>query len=96
MLTLPDLAPLFLGALAILFVWLIVQERRNQAMIATQMAARQRERYMAKCLAIEEDLMAWLKMLELPALEEQTRLEAAARQLRIVLVEKLMRGPRVR
>ena len=88
------LALLILGVLAILFVWLIAQERRNQAMIATQMAARQRERYTAKCLAIEEDLMAWLKMLELPALEEQTRLEAAARQLRIVLVERLMNGPR--
>ena len=89
------LALLILGALAILFVWLIAQERRNQTMIAAQVAARQRERYMAKCLAIEEDLMAWLKMLELPALEEQTRLEAAGRQLRIVLVERLMNGPRV-
>jgi len=35
-------------------------------------------------------------MLELPQFESKKKLEATARQLRIVLVEKLMNGPRVR
>lgn len=36
-----------------------------------------------------------MKMLELPTLAEEKRLKEAARQLRIVLVERLMLGPKV-
>lgn len=56
----------------------------------------QQARDRARCKEVEEGLREWLKMLGLPQLEEKTRLEAAARQLRIVLVERLMHGPRVR
>lgn len=50
----------------------------------------------ARCEEVEEGMREWLTMLKLPELEEKTKLEAAARQLRIVLVERLMHGPRVR
>ena len=50
----------------------------------------------AKCEAIDKNLKEWLMTLRLPELEEQTKPKAAARQLRIVLVEKLMRGPWIR
>lgn len=56
----------------------------------------QQVRDKARCAEIEEGVQEWLKMLGLPQLEEKTRLEAAARQLRIVLVELLMHWPRVR
>ena len=96
MMTPPDLAFLFLGALAALFVWWIFRERRNLAKQEGRWAEERQRRDIAKCQSIEEDLRAWLMMLRLPALEEQTRLEEVARQLRIVLVERLMNGPRVR
>ena len=86
---------LLLGALASLFGWLSVQAKRSKAMREARMQQEQQTRNEAKCKAIEADLQDWLKMLELPALAEQTRLEAAARQLRIVLVERLVNGPRV-
>ena len=96
MMTPPDFAFLLLGALAALFVWLIFRERRTRAKQEAQRAEERQQRDTAKCRAIEEDLRAWLMMLRLPALEEQTRLEEAARQLRIVLVERLVSGPKVR
>ena len=46
--------------------------------------------------AIEEGLMGWLATLGLPQVEEETRRQEAGRQLRIVLVEQLVRGPVVR
>jgi len=56
----------------------------------------QQERDIARCAAIEEDLRDWLRMLKLPTLAKERKLQEAARQLRIVLVERLMSGPRVR
>ena len=94
--TLPDLAFQFLGVLAALFVWLIFRSLRTRAKQEAQRVEERQQRDIAKCLAIEGDLRAWLMMLRLPALEEQKQLEAAARQLRIVLVERLVSGPRIR
>ena len=85
-----------LCAVAALCVWLIVRGRDNQAKLQAQIAARQQVRDTARCEEIEAGLKDWLTTLQLPALEERTKLEAAARQLRTVLVEQLMRGPRVR
>jgi len=42
--------------------------------------------------AIEEDIRRFLLTLGLPTLEEKTRLQEAARLLRIVLVERIARG----
>ena len=83
-------------ALGALCVWLISQERRSRAKTQAQVAERQLQRDAARCQAIEEGLRDWLKTLKLPALEERTQLEVAARRLRIVLVERLMNGPVVR
>ena len=87
---------LFLGVLAALFVWLIFRAHRTRAKQEAQRVEERQQGDIAKCLAIEEDLRAWLVMLRLPALEEQKQLKAAARQLRIVLVERLVSGPRIR
>ena len=89
-------ASLILGALLALCVWLLFRERRTQARQMTLLEEAQKVRGIARCQAIEEELQAWLTMLELPSLAEQTRLAAAARQLRIVLVERLVNGPRLR
>ena len=88
-------ALLIFGALVPLFVWLIWRENDRIAKIRVLWVAEQQTRNKAKCEAIEADLRGWLKALELPTLADQTRLEAAARQLRIVLVERLVNGPRV-
>lgn len=48
------------------------------------------------CAEIEEEMQEWLKMLGLPQPEGKMQLEAAARQLRIVLVGQLVHGPMVR
>lgn len=85
-----------LSVLAALVGRSIVQSMRTEATIRLRFAAEQRVRDRARCEAIEVDLREWLQTLQLPILEDQTRLEEAARQLRIVLVEQLMRGPRVR
>ena len=87
---------LLVCALVVLFVWLIWRENEKTAKIRVLWATEQQQRNEAKCQAIEADLQAWLMTLELPALVERTRLEAAARQLRIVLVERLVNGPRIR
>ena len=91
-----SLALLLLGALASLGIWWLYREASKQATIRAQWVQELRARDEARCQAIEADLQEWLKMLELPALEEQTRLAAAARRLRIVLVERLVSGPRIR
>jgi hypothetical protein len=39
----------------------------------------------------EEGLCEWLRVLELPQFEDEARLRAAARQLRIVLSHRLLR-----
>ena len=85
-----------LGSALGLALWFFRRERDNQTKIRTQWEQTQQALDRARCEAIEEGLRGWLTMLRLPELEEQTKLKAAARQLRIVLVEKLMRGPRLR
>ena len=92
----PDLALQFLGVFALLFVWLIFRAHRTRTKQEAQQAEARQQRDIAKCQAIEEDLRAWLMMLRLPVFEDQRQLEVAARQLRIVLVERLMNGPRIR
>lgn len=69
-----------------------VQKDRQQS---AQWALEQQERDASRFADIEEGLRDWLMALGLPRLEEQTRLEEAAHQLRIVLVEQLMNGPRI-
>ena len=87
---------LFLLAVEILLLWLIHQESCKTTKKKDLWALEQQVRDAARCKTIEEGLQEWLKTLELPELAEKKKLEAAARQLRIVLVERLMRGPRVR
>ena len=85
-----------IGAVASLFLWLPGRASGKKTKIQEVWEQEQKVRDMARCEEIEAGLKEWLTTLQLPALEEQTKLEAAARLLRIVLVEKLMHGPRVR
>lgn len=85
-----------IGAFASLFLWLPGRASGKKTRIQTTWEQEQQVRDRARCEEIEAGLKEWLTTLQLPALEEQTKLEAAARQLRTVLVEKLVRGPRVR
>lgn len=85
-----------IGAVASLFLWLSGRASGKKTKIQTTWEQEQKVLDTARCEEIEAGLKEWLTTLQLPALEEQTKLEAAARQLRTVLVEKLMRGPRVR
>ena len=85
-----------LGAVAALYLLWIGRKLDNPTKTKAQWEQAQQARDRARCADIEEGVREWLTMLKLPELEEQTKLEAAARQLRIVLVEKLMHGPQVR
>ena len=85
-----------LCAVAALCLWLPGRASGKKTKTQMRWEQEQQVRDMAKCEEIEAGLIDWLTTLQLPALEERTKLEAAAHQLRIVLVEKLMRGPRVR
>ena len=85
-----------IGAVASLFLWLPGRASGKKTKIQTTWEQEQQVRDRARCEEIEAGLKEWLTTLQLPALEEQTKLEAAARLLRIVLVEKLMHGPLVR
>ena len=85
-----------LCAVAGLCLWLPGRTFDKKTKIQVTWEQEQRVRDIARCEAIAAGLEEWLTTLGLPAVAEQTRLKAAARQLRIVLVEKLMRGPRVR
>ncbi|MDO9102489.1 MAG: hypothetical protein Q8K74_12745 [Candidatus Nitrotoga sp.] len=91
---LPLLAALLLGGA--LFAWFVRREAKTRKLQQEAWAEEQQKRDKARCKAIEEGLRGWLVALGLPQLEEETRLTEAARQLRIVLVERLMNGPRVR
>ena len=88
------LCALLLSA-ALLTWWFYRLERKERTQL-TLLGQGQQEQDKARCEAIEAGLREWMKMLGMPQLEEETKLRASARQLRIVLVEKLMRGPRVR
>ena len=85
-----------LCAVAALCLWLLGRASDKKTKIKMTWEQEQQARDMTRCEAIEAGLKDWLTMLQLPVLEEQTKLEEAARLLRIVLVEKLMHGPRVR
>jgi len=88
--------PLLIASVALLLCSGVFLLRGRSTSQQTQIEQAQMARDVARCQAIEEGLRGWLKMLELPQLEEEKKLQAVAHQLRIVLVEKLMRGPRVR
>lgn len=85
---------LLLGA-HLLRLWYLGAIEQREASQAQQWNQEQKSRDKARIAAIEAGLMDWLQGLELPQFAEQTKLQASARQLRIVLVEKLMRGPHV-
>ena len=86
----------FLGGGLALSLWWNGRAPSKPTKMQEQWEQAQQERDKARCADIEEGVREWLTMLKLPELEEKTKLEAAGRQLRIVLVEWLMRGPRVR
>lgn len=79
-----------------LYLWFDYKRTRKIQMKQGQKQEAPTRRDIAKCQYIEEGLQDWLKMLKLPQFEEEKQLQEAARQLRIVLVERLMRGPKVR
>ena len=91
------LLPFLLLPCAILFFfWFAYKFRKSIHQQEAQMKIEQKERDVARCAKIEEGLLEWLAMLELPQLADQKKLKAISRQLRIVLVEQLMRGPKIR
>lgn len=85
-----------LGGGVALVLWFDRREPGRPTKNQERWEQEQQARDKARCAAIEEWVREWLTMLKLPELEEKTKLEAAARQLRIVLVERLMHGLRVR
>ena len=85
-----------LGGAATLLAWYVCTAAATRRWKQQGSEEIQQARDKARVEAIEAGLLEWLTMLELPQLEDQTKRQEAARQLRIVLVEKLMRGPRVR
>lgn len=85
-----------LGGGVALVLWFDSRAPGSPTKKQAQWEREQQARDKARCAEIEEGVREWLMTLGLPQLEEKTRLEAAARQLRIVLVERLMHGPRVR
>ncbi len=86
------LSSLCVAGFCVCVFYILVKRQERQDLLWEQ---EQRLRDEARCKAIEEGLLQWLKMLGLPQLGEEKRLQEAAHQLRIVLVEQLMRGPRV-
>jgi len=86
----------FLCSIIALAAWSLSVSSKKSQRRRLQWEQEQRRRDIARCQAIEEGLQAWLTTLELPQFEDRTKLQAAAHQLRIVLVEQLMHGPRVR
>jgi len=87
---------LLLLCASLFFLWCIYKTRKSIHQQEKRIEIEQRERDVARCAKIEEGLMEGLAMLELPQLADQTKLKAISRQLRIVLVEQLMHGPKIR
>lgn len=85
---------LFLGAAVFSILYICIFQKLEDQQLKQWEPERQ-SRDKARCEQIEAGLRDWLKMLELPQFEDQMKLQAAAHQLRIVLVEQLMRGPQV-
>ena len=81
---------LAIGALFLLFLYIFIQKSRRLTVLIEQ--ALEEDNH-SRVIALEEGLQDWLRMLQLPALADQTKLAAAAHQLRKVLVERLMNGP---
>ena len=79
-----------------LCAWWICKEAKQSHQTQLEMEQRQQARDKARIANIEAGLQDWLVMLELPQFEDQMKLQEAARQLRIVLVEKLLNWPSVR
>ena len=79
------LAALAAGAI----VGWIGKDRKRQALQEREWQE-QRCRHLQE---LEEVILEWLVMLGLPQLEEKTKRLAAARQLRTVLIVKLLRSP---
>ncbi len=89
---------LLLGALlpaGAIFAWFVRRETKRRERRQAEWEQEQQTRWRARYEDTEEGLREWLTALGLPQLEERTRLEAAARQLRTVLSERLMKMPRV-
>ena len=87
---------LALGATLILCSWLIWLNTRKTATLRERWQREQQARDIARCKGIEEALRDWLLTLELPQFADQMKLAASARRLRIVLVEQIANGPKVR
>lgn len=87
---------IFLGVGVALSLWLdnLCNKRLKKSNEQWIQAKERRDK--VKCANIEKGMREWLEMLCLPQLEDKTKLEEVARRLRIVLVEKLINGPRVR
>lgn len=90
------LLALALGAALILSLWLLWLNMRKTAMLRERWQREQQARNIARCERIEVDLRDWLLTLELPQFEDQMKVAASARRLRIVLVEQIANGPKVR
>ena len=71
-----DFLILLLSVLAVLCGLLSFQVRYRRAMLEAQLLETQRQRDIARCQAIEEDLQEWLTTLGLPVLAEQKQLIA--------------------
>lgn len=78
---------LVLGLVLLVAIW---SSTRRESKQMTQLRQEWRELEAKHLQALDTAIEEWLVMLELPALEEQTKRQAAAHQLRIVLFEKLL------
>ena len=87
---------LCLSECAALYWWCWCRDSAQQAKQEVWWERERIERDKRRVEAIEDGLAAWIDLLELPQLAEQTKRQEAVRQLRIVLVEQLMRGPKIR
>ena len=76
--------------------WYVRKEAGQLRRLLSALEQELQERIRARYEDTEAGLREWLKTLELPQFEEQTRLEAAAHQLRILISERLMKMPGVR
>lgn len=80
-------------ALTLFFLWFLYKSILQSSRLLIQIQQEQQEENRTRLEEIDKGLRDWLKTLEIPILADQTRLEAAAHQLRRVLVERLMNGP---
>lgn len=74
---------------ALPFAWWCRRQARQDSLQWQELEEAQRRLRRAKCEALEADLLDWLGTLGLPQLADQTKRQAAARQLCTVLVARL-------